>query len=369
MARRRRQFNVFNLSFLDVIACGFGAVILFFMIINSQVKVRSLQASETLQNETEFLEEEIFNEQKRMVRIKNEIDKIEQEDVVIKGNVQLLLETIEKLIEEVSEYKNNTLAATDSIAQLQSEVEQLDKANKKMTAESELEKKQQGDRYRDFEGKASRQYINQLKLDGNHVLILVDSSSSMLGRAYIDVIRYRNYPDEMKVKAPKWRQTVNSVDWLTTRLTEGTKFQIYAFNETVQSVIEETNDTWLEVTDGSTIRTAVNNLRASVPQKGTSLINAFESIQQLDPPPDNIFLLTDGLPTQGKRKPSPNSFVKPEQRLKYFDNAMRAFFSGPRIPINVLLFPMDGDPDAAGAYWTLSSRSKGSFMAPSGDWP
>tara|TARA_B100001105_G_C22287298_1_gene397991 strand:- start:354 stop:929 length:576 start_codon:yes stop_codon:yes gene_type:complete len=191
----------------------------------------------------------------------------------------------------------------------------------------------------------------------------------MLGRAYIDVIRYRNYPDEMKVKAPKWRQTVNSVDWLTTRLTEGTKFQIYAFNETVQSVIEETNDTWLEVTDGSTIRTAVNNLRASVPQKGTSLINAFESIQQLDPPPDNIFLLTDGLPTQGKRKPSPNSFVKPEQRLKYFDNAMRAFFSGPRIPINVLLFPMDGDPDAAGAYWTLSSRSKGSFMAPSGDWP
>ena len=102
MARRRRQFSVFNLSFLDVISCGFGAVILFFMIINSQVKVRSLQASETLQNETEFLEEEIFDEQKRMVRIKNEIDKTEQEDVVIKGNVQLLLETIEKLIEEVS---------------------------------------------------------------------------------------------------------------------------------------------------------------------------------------------------------------------------------------------------------------------------
>jgi len=108
VARRRRQFNVFNLSFLDVICCGFGAVILFFMIINSQVKVRSLQASETFQNETEFLEEEIFDEQKRMVRIKNEIDKTEQEDVVIKGNVQLLLETIEKLIEELAEHKNQT---------------------------------------------------------------------------------------------------------------------------------------------------------------------------------------------------------------------------------------------------------------------
>ena len=70
VARRRRQFNVFNLSFLDVICCGFGAVILFFMIINAQVKVRSLQASETLQNETEFLEEEIFNEQKEWLESK-----------------------------------------------------------------------------------------------------------------------------------------------------------------------------------------------------------------------------------------------------------------------------------------------------------
>ena len=83
MARHRRKFSVFNLSFLDVISCGFGAVILFFMIINSQVKVRSLQASETLQNETEFLEEEIFDEQKRMVRIKNEIDKVKLDDVII----------------------------------------------------------------------------------------------------------------------------------------------------------------------------------------------------------------------------------------------------------------------------------------------
>nr|MCS5581476.1 VWA domain-containing protein [Gammaproteobacteria bacterium] len=119
-------------------------------------------------------------------------------------------------------------------------------------------------------------------------------------------------------------------------------------------------------TDGSTIRTAVNNLRASVPQKGTSLINAFKSIQQLDPAPDNIFLLTDGLPTQGKRIPSRETMVKPEQRARYFAQALREL---PPIPVNVLLFPMDGDPFAAEAYWTLAIRSKGSFMAPSRDWP
>ena len=366
MARRRRQFSVFNLSFLDVISCGFGAVILFFMIINSQVKVRSLQASETLQNETEFLEEEIFDEQKRMVRIKNEIDKAEQEDVVIKGNVQLLLETLEKLIEEVAEYKNTTIAATDSIEQLQTEVEQLEEANKRMTAQSELEKTEPGELLREYLGEGDRQYLTELKLGGSHVLILVDASSSMLGRTYVNVIRYRNMKDEQKVKAPKWRQTVNSVDWLTTRLTEGTKFQIYTFNETAQSVVEETDGTWLEVTDGSKIRAAVNNLRGKVPQKGTSLINAFEAIQNLDPTPDNIFLLTDGLPTQGKRTPSRETMVRPEQRAKYFNQALRAL---PPTPVNVLLFPMDGDPFAAEAYWSLAIRSKGSFMAPSQDWP
>jgi len=30
---------------------------------------------------------------------------------------------------------------------------------------------------------------------------------------------------------------------------------------------------------------------------------------------------------------------------------------------------MDGDPFAAEAYWSLAIRSKGSFMAPSQDWP
>ena len=32
---RRRAINAFSLAFLDVMFCGFGAVILFFMIINA----------------------------------------------------------------------------------------------------------------------------------------------------------------------------------------------------------------------------------------------------------------------------------------------------------------------------------------------
>ena len=39
------------------------------------------------------------------------------------------------------------------------------------------------------------------------------------------------------------------------------------------------------------------------------------------------------------------------------------------IPVNILLFPMEGDYDAAIAYWTLAYGSGGSFMAVSRDWP
>jgi hypothetical protein len=41
----------------------------------------------------------------------------------------------------------------------------------------------------------------------------------------------------------------------------------------------------------------------------------------------------------------------------------------PNIPVNVILFPMEGDPLAAAAYWDLAQISGGAFLAPSDDWP
>ena len=40
-----------------------------------------------------------------------------------------------------------------------------------------------------------------------------------------------------------------------------------------------------------------------------------------------------------------------------------------QVPINVILFPMEGDPLASAAYWNLARTSGGAYMAPSRDWP
>jgi hypothetical protein len=39
------------------------------------------------------------------------------------------------------------------------------------------------------------------------------------------------------------------------------------------------------------------------------------------------------------------------------------------VPINVLLYPLEGDPYSSPAYWTLALQTGGSMMAPSEDWP
>ena len=39
------------------------------------------------------------------------------------------------------------------------------------------------------------------------------------------------------------------------------------------------------------------------------------------------------------------------------------------VPVNVILLPMEGDPEAAIRFWDLAMRTRGSFLAPARDWP
>jgi hypothetical protein len=41
----------------------------------------------------------------------------------------------------------------------------------------------------------------------------------------------------------------------------------------------------------------------------------------------------------------------------------------PQIPVNIILYPMEGDPMAADAYWRLAKNTRGSFFCPAKDWP
>jgi len=166
------------------------------------------------------------------------------------------------------------------------------------------------------------------------------------------------------------------VDWLTTQLPPPSQYQIYTFNEQVQPLIPGTMGSWLEVADQEKLSQAVTNLEATIPVNGTNLEKVFEAVAALDPLPDNIYLITDGLPTLGtmdsgffSRRDSDGNqnTVSGNEREALFNTALGKLPSG--IPVNVVLAPLEGDPMAASLYWKLAVATGGSFLSPSKDWP
>ena len=82
-----------------------------------------------------------------------------------------------------------------------------------------------------------------------------------------------------------------------------------------------TDGTWLSGGDHEDLDKAVQALRRVVPAGGTNLYQAFKAIGTMRPAPDNIFLLTDGLPTQG-RKSRRRGTVSAKDRAKLFNEAL-----------------------------------------------
>jgi uncharacterized protein YegL len=358
---------VFSLSFLDCISCGFGAVVLLFVIINSQVSVRAEKAAEELQGETSRIEEEVLDGRKNLVRLRNSLRAEREKQEIVAGEARRIEEMLKRLREELASGENDTVARKESIEQLKADIRQLEEANRRLTARVAEQAPETGQRVRTFVGEGNRQYLTGMRMGGSRVLILLDASASMLGRTYVNVVRFRSMPDDRKRQAPKWQQAVKTVDWLTSQIKPGTQVQIYTFNEQARSVMDAANGQWITVKDGTELTAAIASLRKFVPEKGTSLINAFQVIKTLQPQPDNVFLITDGLPTQGEKPPSQTEDVRQERRVKFMIDAVRSVPR--RLPVNVLLLPMDGDPDAAGYFWELAYASGGSLLTPSRDWP
>ena len=364
MARKRRKMEVFSMSFLDCMSCGFGAVILFFMIINSQV-IRTTDAPpQELQGETTRLEFEILEQRKNLVLARNTMEDLEDENARADDEIAAIIALLEKLKAELEKHDKDTLAKIERVEKLKSDIERLEEERKRLLAlEARLES---GAQVRSFTGEGDRQYLTGLKVGGERILVLVDASASMLDRKIVNIIRRRNMSDDVKLRSLKWRQAIASVDWLSAQFPPESKFQIYTFNNLPKPVLKGSDGVWLEVGDGKQLDEAIRVLRRTVPENGTNMKDALAVINELNPPPDNVILLVDSLPTMNKPEVD-RGFVTGQERLRHHYEATESLSNS--IPINILLYPMEGDYNASIAYWLLAYRTGGSFMSISKDWP
>lgn len=363
--RRRRRTEVFGLSFLDCVCCGFGATVLIYMILNSGQKERAQDVLGPMRAETNRLEEQVLEGQANLVELRNTLERVREDAVATSGLSTRLIDVVKQSQEELATFERATIAQREHVNKLQADLRSLEEGNKRLTGGARS-REVPGDKVRSFVGNGDRQYLTGFKVGGKRILFLVDASASMLADTIVNAVRRRLLPDADRMRADKWRRAVRATDWLTTQIPRDSTFQIYVFDTEARPLVPGTEGRWLEARDRKAMDAAIARLRSTAPQGGTSLEKAFVAAAGLSPRPDNIILLTDGLPTQGVAPPSKRT-VSGKERVKLFDRATQALPQG--VPVNTLLFPMEGDPVAAPAFWKLAMATNGSFMTPSRDWP
>ena len=362
---RRRGFSVISMSFLDAMTCGFGAIILFFMIITANVDLRQKDELEDRSAEVNRLELQVMVGKRNLAELKRHLEELLTEQASTAAAREQIVTEIQRTREEIENLNADSSARREMVEQLEADVRQLEAQSKELAADTP-DPEETGNHIREIRGEGYRQYLTGLRMGGQRVLILVDVSTSMLDRTLVNILRRRNMSPEQQKQSPKWRQIIDTVDWLTAQITPGTQFQVIAFNSEAWSLIDGTDGKWLSASDGKLLQQAVDTLGDMVPSGPTSLHAAFEAASAMDPKPDNIFLLVDGLPTMGDVLPA-RPGVTGRERARHFDRAIREVPFN--VPVNVLLFAMEGDPLAAPAYWELALKTGGSMMAPSDDWP
>ena len=356
--KNKSQSPEISLAFLDIMSCGFGAFILLFLIIK-----HNFDAVAELPED--YLDKEIASLENQNLNILKQIETREKENEALKERIMLAQQALSTKKVELSErvqliknWDDNRIRGLDT---LRFEIKKAEKAQqtlentKKNTAKDNLK----------FIGQGNREYLSGIKSGGNNILILLDISASMLDKKIVNILRRRNIDGRKRVNSRKWQQAISTVEWISARFPFASKYQILIFNENCRSLLGK-KPAWQRTSDTEKLEEAIQQTKRLRPEGGTNLYKAFTALNALQPLPDNVFLITDGLPTLGRTQTGGLN-VDGKTRLKLFEEATGILSK--EIPINVILLPMEGDPLAAWAYWGIASVTNGSFLSPSGDWP
>jgi hypothetical protein len=362
---RRRRTDVFTMSFLDCICCGFGAVILFYIIVAGKTGELRARTNDDLAAEVNRLDEQVIEGRRNLVVLRNSLAQTDEEKVRASGRADRVLAELEQAKLELARYQADSLARVQHVNQLQTDIRALEEGNRRLEGGTTVGGPP-GESLARFRTGGERMYLTGLALKGRRIVVLLDASASMLDSTIVNIVRMRNLPDAEKRRSAKWRRAVATAQWLTARMPTAAKFQLFVFSTSAHPLVAGGDGGWLSAGDPDQLTKVIARLNQLVPADGTSLYNAFAALKTLSPAPDQIILLTDGLPTQGATPFKLRRNIGVEEREKLFDAAIKAL---PQAPLSVILFPMEGDVPAPARFWALTRRTNGTFMMPSADWP
>ena len=348
------------IAFLDVMACGLGAAVLLFLI----VKHHTGAAVETVAAERAAVETET------LAALREEARALEERIARAQGESQARRARAAQAASREREEE----AARARLAEVEREVELARARNAALRRRVEsIEPHRAADVVEDVRG-GEEDYLLGLKVEGRRIAILLDRSASMTDERLIDIIARKVRTDAEKRKGPKWRRTLRTARWLLHRLPPGSEVAVITFND--QATVLRGGG-WADGRDPATLRALFDELDRLVPTGATNLEAGLHALGRLSPGATDVYVVTDGLPTRSLSSPgllsgcskSPSGKVSGECRKLLFAASLRNAAPPPGRKVHVVLLPLEGDPEAAPAFWRWTARAGGMLLTPARGWP
>jgi hypothetical protein len=334
--KKHREVQSSALSFMDCICCGFGAVLLLF-ILTAKAQITESQEEATQSIEAaDTLQAAIRETEAKQKALEKEIEALDpQPDTNATSVAQLAAEQerLAKAIEEQAE----ALAALETEAEPSEQPAALDRPS------------------------ADNSYLSGLRLRAPRAVILLESSGSMLAedaKSAVAIIQQGT-----SATSEKWLRAKAAVRAVLAAIPKGTQVAIFSMAESTKHLSGSAQNPYIDPYDNNALLTLLERLDKLEAGGGANLSTALQTVGQLKQRASSLLLIGDGLPSA----PAPRSGGLSEaDRVQLFNRAMA---SRPNYPFNAILFPFEGDPSAAGLFWQLSGRTNGITLIPDNDWP
>src|SRR4051812_564415 len=246
ISAKRRETEVFSLAFLDCICCGFGAMILVFILtINKKTSSDQVNVEEMRQR-IKQAESEVAASQGDIDRLNRLLAsaQLELEDINAKNNQQEL---------KLSDRKRELLLLLQRTGLLKEALATLLGEKKALPTEEVAPPIA-------IPNIDRRQYLTGVRLEGDFILFLVRASGSMLDDTIDAATARLEDPDFKKREAPKWQRVVHSLEWMIANLAPKAHFQVVFFNDDVMPILPARADEWFTPSDKQAIAEIVAKL-------------------------------------------------------------------------------------------------------------
>jgi len=336
MRRKRREGESSALSFMDCICCGFGAVLLLFIITAKQQIIDLTDESTTVETSIEELQAAKTAAEQRLSELDGLLTSMEES-------------TLEAFATPFSELAAKVESLSRRLEITEEEKTRLQTASEETLAPAGLDRPS-----------ADARYLSGLNLQGPRILILLTNSGSMLGEdSQRALAALRSGPG---ATSEKWERAKAVVRSVMAGIPKGAQVALYQMNTDTAPIFRSPNNPWFDPYDNAALLDALRALDALEANGGHDLAKALFTAGEMNPPPSSILMVVDGLPTA----PARGGSLTEADRVDLFERALAVM---PPIRTNAVLLPFAGDPSAAGLYWRITARTSGVVIAPDPSWP